>query len=135
MRDRRQRATIAIGWLALLLLWEVAGRLQWVADGALPSPSGVLRQLVEDWDDYPPHIWATVRTSLIGFLVGNAFCGNPDYLTDEHQCSDILKPNYDELFNTACQGQSECKFNMAEGLIDESEWPARCRGHSTQVFI
>ncbi len=78
MRDRRQRATIAIGWLALLLLWEVAGRLQWVADGALPSPSGVLRQLTEDWDDYPPHIWATVRTSLIGFLIGNAvavLCG------------------------------------------------------------
>lgn len=78
MRDRRQRTTIAIGWLALLLLWEVAGRLHWVADGALPSPSGVLRQLVEDWGDYPPHIWATVRTSLIGFLVGNAvavLCG------------------------------------------------------------
>ncbi|GHB25795.1 hypothetical protein GCM10009038_26130 [Salinicola rhizosphaerae] len=62
---------IALGWLALLALWEIAGRQQWVAGGALPSPSGILGQLVVDWHDYPEHIRATVRTSLLGFLLGN----------------------------------------------------------------
>lgn len=71
MADRKQRLGIVFGWIVLLLLWEMAGLFNWVADGALPSPSGVLRQLVSDWSDYPPHIWATVRTSLIGFVVGN----------------------------------------------------------------
>ncbi len=62
---------MGLAWLALLALWEVAGRQQWVAGGALPSLSGIIGQLIIDWSDYPAHIWATVRTSLIGFVIGN----------------------------------------------------------------
>ena len=58
-------------WLGLLLLWELAGQLRWVGDGALPAPSQVLGQLWQDRADYPAHLWGTVRTALAGFVLGN----------------------------------------------------------------
>ena len=65
------RHATALGLLALLVLWEVAGRLNWVADGALPAPSAVLQQWWADRADYPAHLWGTLRTSLLGFVIGN----------------------------------------------------------------
>ncbi len=62
----------AWGLAALLLLWEVAGRLQWVGDGALPAPSAVLLQFWADRADYPAHLWGTLRTAFAGFVIGNA---------------------------------------------------------------
>lgn len=66
-----RRATV-LGLLCLLLLWELAGRMAWVADGALPAPSAILMGLWRDRADYPSHVWGTVRTSIAGFLIGNA---------------------------------------------------------------
>ena len=60
-----------LGLLLVLLLWEVAGQLQWVGDGALPAPTQVLQQFWIDRADYPVHIWGTLRTALAGFVVGN----------------------------------------------------------------
>ena len=64
----------ALGWslLAGLLLWELAGQLKWVGQGALPAPSQVLQQAWIDRADYPPHLWGTVRTASIGLVIGNA---------------------------------------------------------------
>ena len=62
-------------WIAIALivaLWELAGRMQWVGGGALPAPTEILRQAWADRADYPPHILGTLRTSLIGFVLGNA---------------------------------------------------------------
>lgn len=56
----------------LLVIWEIVGRLDLVADGALPGVSEILLRLWIDWGDYPRHIWATLYASTIGFLVGNA---------------------------------------------------------------
>lgn len=56
----------------LLLIWEIVGRLDLVAGGALPGFSEILIRLYHDWGDYPRHIWATVYASTIGFLIGNA---------------------------------------------------------------
>ncbi|WP_416881919.1 ABC transporter permease [Marivita sp.] len=56
----------------LLLIWEVVGRLDLVAGGALPGFSEIVIRLYEDWGDYPRHIWATVYASTLGFLIGNA---------------------------------------------------------------
>ena len=56
----------------LLLIWEIVGRLDLVAGGALPGFSEILIRLYQDWGDYPRHIWATVYASTIGFLIGNA---------------------------------------------------------------
>ena len=55
----------------LLMIWEIAGRLDLVADGALPGISEILIRLWSDWGDYPSHIWATLYSSAIGFLIGN----------------------------------------------------------------
>lgn len=55
----------------LLVIWEVVGRLDLVAGGALPGFSEIVIRLYEDWGDYPRHIWATVYASTLGFLIGN----------------------------------------------------------------
>ena len=55
-----------------MLLWELAGLLKWVGQGALPAPSQVLQQAWIDRADYPPHLWGTVRTASIGLVIGNA---------------------------------------------------------------
>jgi sulfonate transport system permease protein len=64
------------GWLRnlaiLLVLWEVAGRFQLVAGGALPAPTAILARFWADKSDYPPHVLATLEASLLGFLIGNA---------------------------------------------------------------
>lgn len=56
----------------LLALWEAAGQFGWVANGALPAISDIFIQLWRDRDDYPAHIGATVYSSGVGFLIGNA---------------------------------------------------------------
>ena len=65
----RSRGTSAAA--ILLMIWEIAGRLDLVADGALPGLSEILIRLWFDWGDYPRHIWATLYSSAIGFLIGN----------------------------------------------------------------
>lgn len=55
----------------IVAIWEIAGQLRLVADGALPAPSAILARLVVDWSDYPGHIWATVFGAGIGFIAGN----------------------------------------------------------------
>ncbi|MEM1288321.1 MAG: ABC transporter permease subunit [Pseudomonadota bacterium] len=57
--------------LALLVIWEVIGRLDLVAGGALPGISEILLRLWEDRSDYPRHIGATLYGSGLGFVLGN----------------------------------------------------------------
>ncbi|CAB3777167.1 ABC transporter permease [Pararobbsia alpina] len=57
--------------LILLLAWEGAGRMGWIAHGAMPAPSAILHQLWRDRADYPPHLLGTLRTAFAGFLIGN----------------------------------------------------------------
>ncbi|MCR8547538.1 ABC transporter permease subunit [Salipiger sp. P9] len=55
----------------LLLLWEIVGRLDLVAGGALPGLTEILHRLWIDRADYPLHIWATLYASGLGFVIGN----------------------------------------------------------------
>ncbi|MCB1499574.1 MAG: ABC transporter permease subunit [Bauldia sp.] len=66
-----RRAT-ALTLIGIVALWEIAGDLDLVASGALPSPSEILVAFWRDKADYWPHILATVRTAAIGFVIGNA---------------------------------------------------------------
>ena len=59
-------------YLILLALWEVAGRFDLVAGGALPALSEVLQRLWVDRADYPRHVGATLYASGAGFVIGNA---------------------------------------------------------------
>jgi ABC-type nitrate/sulfonate/bicarbonate transport system permease component len=58
--------------LALVAVWELLGRFELVASGALPAPSAILERLWADLKDYPPHVLATLEASLLGFAIGNA---------------------------------------------------------------
>ncbi|MEX0310351.1 MAG: ABC transporter permease [Tateyamaria sp.] len=55
----------------LLALWEVVGRLDLVAGGALPGFTEILMRLWEDRGDYPRHVTATLYASAAGFVIGN----------------------------------------------------------------
>ncbi len=54
-----------------LAAWEIAGDLDLVAGGALPSPSEILHQAWLDRGDYGGHIAATLQAATIGFIIGN----------------------------------------------------------------
>ncbi len=56
----------------LLILWEIVGRFELVASGALPAPSAILIKFWADKADYPPHVLATLQASILGFVIGNA---------------------------------------------------------------
>jgi sulfonate transport system permease protein len=58
--------------LVALAVWEALGDLHLIAQGALPAPSAILLQWWQDRADYPPHIWATLKPALLGFVIGNA---------------------------------------------------------------
>lgn len=55
----------------LVAIWELAGRLRLVADGALPAPSAILTRFWADRADYGPHVLATLQTAGAGFVIGN----------------------------------------------------------------
>ncbi len=59
-------------FLALLVLWEVAGQFQLVAGGALPALSDIAVRFWADRADYPGHVQATLVASGAGFVIGNA---------------------------------------------------------------
>ena len=65
------RLRALLPYLALLILWEVAGRLDWVAGGALPAISEILARFWTDRADYPRHVMATLQASGAGFVIGN----------------------------------------------------------------
>lgn len=67
-----QRGLTALLVAGLLLVWEFVGRLDLVAQGALPAPGEILAQAWADRGDYPPHIGATLWAATLGFLIGNA---------------------------------------------------------------
>ena len=70
------------------------------------------------------------------FKVGNAFCGDPDYLKEEDDCSAILKPNFAERILSDCKGKERCSINLVDGLrSNKTEWPELCVTNSTQAFI
>ena len=57
--------------MILIIVWEIVGRMDWIAGGALPGISEILIRLWIDRGDYPGHIGATVYASGLGFLIGN----------------------------------------------------------------
>lgn len=57
--------------LALLVAWELAGQFALVAGGTLPALSAIALRLGAEQAEYWPHIAATLRTSALGFVIGN----------------------------------------------------------------
>lgn len=57
--------------VVILAVWEILGRFDLVADGALPAPSEILIRFWLDRGDYPGHVVATLWGASAGFLIGN----------------------------------------------------------------
>lgn len=55
----------------ILAIWELIGQLEWVASGALPPPTDIIRQFLDDRSDYPPHLSVTLKSAGLGFVFGN----------------------------------------------------------------
>ncbi|MGH1564087.1 ABC transporter permease [Mumia sp. DW29H23] len=61
----------AVGVLAVIALWALAGVTE-VAGGAIPTPWTVLASVLEDgWEVYGPNVTVTAQSALQGFLWGN----------------------------------------------------------------
>ena len=58
--------------LILLVAWELLGRFDLVASGALPAPSEIAVRFWADRGDYGLHVLATLQAALAGFVIGNA---------------------------------------------------------------
>jgi sulfonate transport system permease protein len=55
----------------VVLLWEVAGRIEVFGPRSLPAPTAILRQLWNDRSIYPGNIRTTMREAWPGFVWGN----------------------------------------------------------------
>jgi ABC-type nitrate/sulfonate/bicarbonate transport system permease component len=69
---REHRVVRVLALLGLLALWELLTRVGWVPALFLPSPLGVLRELIEmAWSgQILVHLGASLRRLLVGFAVG-----------------------------------------------------------------
>jgi ABC-type nitrate/sulfonate/bicarbonate transport system permease component len=62
---------VARNLLILLIMWELVGRFDLVASGALPAPSEIAVQFWADRNAYGRHVLATLGAASLGFLIGN----------------------------------------------------------------
>jgi sulfonate transport system permease protein len=73
-RDARRARGAALAWLlpaAALLLAEVAGRLGWIAPNLLPTPSDVLRALIDlGGHTVAQHVAASTARVAAGYAIG-----------------------------------------------------------------
>lgn len=69
---REHRAVKALALVGLLVLWELATRIGWVPALFLPSPMGVIQELMEMVGSGAifVHLAASLRRLLLGFAVG-----------------------------------------------------------------
>jgi len=72
LRRREHRAVKVLTLLGILALWELFTRVGWVPALFLPSPLGVLRELIEmaRSGQILVHVTASLRRLLLGFAVG-----------------------------------------------------------------
>jgi sulfonate transport system permease protein len=105
--------------LILLIVWELVGRLHLIAQGALPAPSAILLQWWEDRAVYPPHIWATLKPALIGFLIGDAIAAAAAFAF-------VLLPTFEGLmrgFNIALFGIPPIALSPVLVITLPGDWP------------
>jgi len=105
--------------LVLLALWEFLGDLHLIAQGALPSPSAILLQWWQDRAVYPPHIWATLKPALIGFVIGDAIAAAAAFAF-------VLLPMFEGLmrgFNIAVFGIPPIALGPVLVITLPGDWP------------
>jgi sulfonate transport system permease protein len=68
----RETTSDALGFLAILLIWELVGRTTSFGHSVTSSPSLIAAQYWHDVDLYALHVAATVRSAATGFCFGTA---------------------------------------------------------------
>ncbi len=68
---KREPIKAGVSLLAVLLLWETAGRTLPAVRDVIATPSMILGQYRTDADLYVPHLLATARSAALGFLFGS----------------------------------------------------------------
>lgn len=58
-----------LSFLVLFGIWELIHKTLDIPVWLLPAPSGIFRSMVVNFDQFWPHIWATVKTVFIGFII------------------------------------------------------------------
>jgi sulfonate transport system permease protein len=105
--------------LILLAVWEIVGRWHLIAQGALPPPSAIILQWWQDRAVYPPHIWATLKPALIGFLIGNSIAAAA-------ALAFVLLPTFEGLmrgFNIAVFGIPPIALGPVLVITLPGDWP------------
>ncbi|MCU1454307.1 MAG: transporter permease [Acidimicrobiales bacterium] len=70
--DVRSLVTGAIGFVGLVVVWEIAGHLVLQGSKTIPPPSRIVTKMVSDgWNFYWPNIHTTLREAATGWLWGN----------------------------------------------------------------
>jgi ABC-type nitrate/sulfonate/bicarbonate transport system permease component len=65
-------ASSVIGIVSLLALWQLLAVTVFSDNGAVPSPTAIVSQMVDDgWHFYQPNISTTAREAAVGWLWGN----------------------------------------------------------------
>lgn len=59
--------------ILLLIIWQVLVPIFDVPDWLLPTPLQIGMETVNAWPNYSDHLWATIRLSVIGLLIGSFF--------------------------------------------------------------
>ncbi|WP_419865710.1 ABC transporter permease [Bacillus dakarensis] len=57
--------------LLLLIVWELIVKQTGVPDWLFPAPSQIFQEGWNGWEQFYPHLLATLKLSLIGFLIGS----------------------------------------------------------------
>lgn len=61
----------ALGFMALVGVWECLARTLLASSYIVPAPSAILRDVVTNFASYSPHITVTAREAMLGYLWGN----------------------------------------------------------------
>ena len=69
-RGRHRRVAVR-NMILICLCWEIVGRFDLVAGGALPGLSEIVVRFWQDRADYPGHVAATLWGASAGFVIGN----------------------------------------------------------------
>ncbi|WP_174615809.1 ABC transporter permease [Virgibacillus ihumii] len=59
--------------LIILLLWEFSSRFFQIPDWLLPAPSQIWQAGVGGWEEFRPHLTATIKLAVMGFVLGSSF--------------------------------------------------------------
>ena len=60
-----------LGWLAVLVAWELLGRTLLAGRHLIGVPTGIVAKLIDNFEVYSRGLWFTTREAMIGYAAGN----------------------------------------------------------------